>query len=107
MTRRYTYATTLSWGDGMATAEVEVEVSYTVVWGSPETPPAYSHGGLPADPTLVEDIRLELVEGKPRPWGMYDGYIANEDDEFAVVCIEKIEGSEYHLEAMINEAGDE
>jgi len=105
MARRYTYATTLSWGGDEPTAEVDVEVSYTVAWGSAETgrfgaPEGYD----PGSPSEVEDIRLEKVEGKPRPWGMYHGYIANEDDEFATDCIEKIEGSERHLEAMIQEA---
>lgn len=106
-TRRYTYATTLTWGGDEPTAEVEVEVSYTVAWGSPAT----GHYGPPEnyDPGAgdeVEDIRLEKVEGKPRPWGMYYGYIANEDDAFATDCIEKIEGCERHLEAMIQEAAE-
>lgn len=107
MARRYTYACTLSWGGDEPTAEVEVEVSYSVAWGSP----ASGHFGPPEhyDPgagDVVEDVRLETVEGKPRPWGMYYGYIANEDDEFATDCIEKIEGSDRHLEAMINEAAE-
>lgn len=105
MTRRYTYATTLSWGGDEPTAEVEVEVSFSVAWGSPETgrwgPPEHYDCGAPDE---VEDIRLETVEGKPRPWGMYSGYIANEDDEFATECIEKLEGSERHLSEMIREA---
>lgn len=103
---RHTYTTTLSWGGDTPTAEVEVTVSYAVIWGRPETPPAYAHGGLPAEPTEIDDIRLELVEGKPRPWGMYYGYIANEDDEFATDCIEKIESSDWRLEAMILEAAE-
>lgn len=104
MTRRYTYATTLNWGGDTPTAEVEVEVSYVVTWGRAETPPAYGHGGLPADPDEIDDIRLEKVEGKPRPWGMYLGYVANEDDAFATECVEKIEGSEHHLAEMLREA---
>jgi hypothetical protein len=107
VSRRYTYATTLNWGGDTPTAEVEVEVSYTVAWGSPEAgnygPPEHYD---PGSGDLVEDIRLEKVEGKPRPWGMYYGYIANEDDEFATTCIEKIEGSDHHLEAMINRASE-
>lgn len=107
MARRYTYACTLSWGGDEPTAEVEVEVSYSVAWGSS----ASGHFGPPEhyDPgagDVVEDIRLETVEGKPRPWGMYYGYIANEDDQFATDCIEKIEGSDHHLEAMIIEASE-
>jgi len=107
MARRYYYATTLSWGGDVPTAEVEVEVSYTVAWGSPATghfgPPEHYDPGCGSE---VEDIRLETVDGKPRPWGMYSGYVANEDDEFATDCIEKIEASEHHLEAMINEAAE-
>ena len=32
---RYTYATTLSWGGDEPTAEVEVEVSFSIAWGRP------------------------------------------------------------------------
>lgn len=106
MARRYTYVCTLSWGGDEPTAEVEVEVSYTLTPGCPEQGPSYASGGQPAEYPAIDDIRLEKVEGKPRPWGMYSGYIANEDDEFATECIEKIEGSERHLEAMINEASE-
>lgn len=65
MSRRYTYATSLSWGGDEPTAEMEVEVSFGVDWGRPETPPAYSHGGLPADPTEVIDITVETIDGRP------------------------------------------
>lgn len=102
MDRRYTYACTLSWGGDEPTAEVEVEVSYTVAWGSDPSPATND----PGSPTAVEDITLDLVEGKPRPWGMYYGYIPKEDDEFATVCVEMIEGSNSHLETMISEAAE-
>lgn len=99
---RYRYATCLSWGGDIPTAEVEVVVSFGVTWGSPETgrfgpPESYD----PGSPDEVEDIRLELVEGKPRPWGMYSGYVANEDDEFELEVIEKLDG---HHDDMIAEA---
>ena len=105
MTRRYTYSTTLNWGGDTPTAEIEVEVSYSVAWGSPETgrygdPSNYD----PGSGDLVEDIRLEKVEGKPRPWDMGYGFLP--DDDFATDCIEKIEGSDYHLEAMVAEASE-
>lgn len=105
MTQRYNYTASLSWGGDVPTAEVEVTVSFTVVWGSPESgrhgaPENYDPGG----PDEVEDIRLELVEGKPRPWGMYMGYIPNEDDLFAEDVVDKLEGSEWHLAEMIREA---
>lgn len=105
MSSRYTYACTLSWGGDTPTAEVEVEVSYTVAWGSPETgnygpPEDYD----PGSPSVVEDIRLEKVEGKPRPWDMGYGYLS--DDDFAQECIEKIDNSDWRLEEMIREAAE-
>lgn len=65
MSRRYTYATGLSWGD-FPTAELEVEVSYSVDWGSPESgfygpPEDYD----PGSPAIVEDIRVEKIDGLP------------------------------------------
>lgn len=70
MATRYRYATCLSFGtDGDADyCELDVEVSYTVAWGSSGTgrpyfgpPELYDEGS----PDEVEDIRLELVDGKP------------------------------------------
>ena len=100
LSRRYTYATTLSWGGDTPTAEIEVEVSYSVAWGSPETgrwgqPENYD----PGSPDLIEDIKLELAEGKPRPWDMGYGYLP--DDEFEQDCIEKLET---HEDDMLAEA---
>lgn len=105
MARRYTYATCLSWGGDTPTAEVEVEVSYEVTFGQPESgrfgPPEHYDPGSGDE---VSDIRLEKVEGKPRPWGMYNGYIPNEDDAFETEVVEKLENSEAHLAAMVEEA---
>lgn len=69
MTRRYTYATELSFGGDEPTWEGEVEVSFTVEWGSPPTgmsgpPENYD----PGSGTLIEDIRVETIDGKPAPW---------------------------------------
>lgn len=105
MGRRYSYATTLSWGGDTPTAEVDVVVSFAVAEGSPETgrfgpPELYD----PGSPDEVEDIRLELVEGKPRPWGMYSGYVANEDDEFEREVIEKLEDQHADMLAEAVEA---
>lgn len=104
--RRYTYTTTLNWGGDTPTAEIEVEVSYTVAWGSPETgrygPPEHYDPGCG---DMVEDIRLEKVEGKTRPWDMGYGYLP--DADFAADCIEKIEGDRHHHEAMIAEASEQ
>lgn len=102
MAARYRYATCLNWGGDTPTAEVEVVVSFTVAPGTPESgrfgPPENYDPGSPAE---VEDIRLDLVEGKPRPWGMYSGYVANEDDEFEREVIEKLES---HHADMLAEA---
>jgi hypothetical protein len=70
---RHTYTTTLSSGaDGEADyIEMEATFSFEYIPGHPETPPAYDHGGLPADPPEIDDIRLELIDGKPRPWTQF------------------------------------
>ncbi|WP_292038634.1 MULTISPECIES: hypothetical protein [unclassified Brevundimonas] len=64
---RYTYSTCVSFGtDGEADySEIDVTVSYAVLAGRPETPPAYSHGGLPAEDAEIDDIRVEQINGKP------------------------------------------
>ena len=64
MTARYTYACTLAWGGDVPTAEIEVECSYSVAWGSPETgrngpPELYDPGGA----SCVEDIKILTVNG--------------------------------------------
>jgi hypothetical protein len=66
MSRRYTYATCLSWGGDEPTAELEVEVSFSVAWGSPESgrfgpPENYD----PGSGSVVEDIRVEKIDGLP------------------------------------------
>lgn len=103
---RYTYATTLAFstGDVPETDEVEVEVSFTVAWGSPETGrfgPVESYD--PGSASEVEDIKLLTVNGKPRPWGMYSGYVRNEDDEFEADVIDKLEA---HHDDMLREAAE-
>jgi hypothetical protein len=66
MARRYTYGASLSWGGDTPTAELECEVSYTVAWGSPESgrfgrPEDYDPGSA----SVVEDIRVETIDGLP------------------------------------------
>lgn len=103
MAQRFTYTTTLNWGGDTPTAELEVTFSYEVAWGSPETGrfgPVENYDPGAAD--LVEDIRVELVEGKPRPWDMGYGFLS--DDDFATECIEKVEDSERCMEEMVTEA---
>lgn len=45
------------------TFEVEVELTGTYQPGRPETPPAYAHGGLPAEPEMVEDVEAVSLSG--------------------------------------------
>ena len=70
MSTRYRYAACLGFGtDGEADyCEIDVEVSYSVAWGSPGTPtPYFGPAELydPGSPHEVEDIRLETVDGRP------------------------------------------
>jgi hypothetical protein len=44
--------------------DIEVDVDYAVTWGAPETPPAYAHGGLPADPDEIDDVKVLKVDGR-------------------------------------------
>ena len=108
MTKRYTYSTTLSFGtDGEADyAEVDVEVSFTCSPGQPETAPSYAHGGLPAEGPEIDDIRLEKVNGKPRPWGMYDGWIPKEDDDFASTVADIFENTPALMEQLLIEVAE-
>ena len=105
---RYTYSTNIevSSGDDCG-PDFDIVVSFSVIPGEPERGPTYDCGGTPAVDPLIEDIRLETVDGKPRPWGMYDGWIANEDDEFEASIVGIIENSDRHLEAMMAEAAEQ
>lgn len=104
MERRYTYATTLRFGtDGEPDyAEVDVEVSFSVAWGSPESgrfgPPENYDPGCG---DVVEDIKLLTVEGKPRPWGMGYGLIS--DDAFAETVAERLEAEHGDMVASATE----
>ena len=91
MPTRYRYATTLDFGDD----EHEVEVSYTVAWGSPETGAGYMADPYkydPGSPDEVEDLRLELVDGEPGPF----------DQEAEAMVLQDI--GQNHTEAMLQEA---
>lgn len=97
MTRRYTYATTLAYstGDVPETDEVEVEVSFTVAWGSPETgdygPPEHYDPGAPDE---IEDLKLLSVDGVGGPFDQHD--------EAAI--LQTI--AQNHAEAMLEEASE-
>lgn len=105
MSRRYRYTTGLNRGGDTPTWEGDVTVSYSVTPGEPETGPSYACGGTPATGATVDDIKLETVDGKPRPWGMYSGYIADEDNVFEREVVEELEGSDRHIADMLAEAG--
>lgn len=98
---RYRYTTCLSFGDdGEANyCELDVTVSYSVAWGSPGTgrpyfgpPELYDEGS----PDEVEDIRLELVDGKPLT-----------GTEFNEPVLDRFEEDEALREAMLQEAREQ
>lgn len=86
---RHTYATGVSFGGDIPTAELDVELSYSFIPGRAETPPAYDHGGLPAEPAMIEDVEVVTIDGKSRPW---DRHTDHTDDELA--------------DAILNQLGD-
>lgn len=97
---RYTYETGISFGGDTPTAEFEVEVSFKMVWGRPETPPSYSHGGLPADPDELDNVRVEKVDGKPRPWDL----CGVSDDDLQDAILAQIDEADLHTAALEEEA---
>ena len=74
MAKRYTFTTCLSFGtDGEADfCELDVTVSFAFTPGRAAAPPAYDHGGLPADPPEIDDIRVELIDGRPVTAGEWE-----------------------------------
>lgn len=105
MATRYTYTTTIvGTTDAGEPEELEVEVSYAVVWGRPETPPAYDHGGLPADPDEIDDVRLELVNGTKPPHATDEFSQLSVNQEFEAAILQEIAVNERHYFAMIEEA---
>lgn len=65
MAKTYTATLNLSIGGDEPTWEGEATVSYTVVWGAPETGPTYDCGGTPADPDEVNNITVTHIDGVP------------------------------------------
>lgn len=102
MTRRYTYAATLTWGGDIQTGETEVTCSYTVSWGAPAQGPSYASGGQPADPDEIDDIQILTVDGKPWPVEMSYGYQATAQDH-EMLC-EKLLLD--HYDDMLTEAAE-
>jgi hypothetical protein len=88
MTAPYTYTTTLSWGGDEPTAELEVECTYSVAWGSPETGRGYMADPElydPGSPDIVEDIRIVSVNGKPWRVDLVRGFLAKRQDHKMLV----------------------
>ena len=101
--RRYTYATTLTWGGDEPTAELEVVVSFTVAWGAEPSgmfgpPENYDPGS--ADE--IEDIRVVSVDGKPWPVDLSFGFQSPEQDHEMIV-----DRLDDHYEEMIRSAIEE
>lgn len=107
MNRRYTYTAGLNQGRDTPTWEGDCKVSFSVKPGEAETGPTVACGGTPATDATIEDIKLETVDGRPRPWNMYDGNIADEDTEFENWVIDKLEGSAVHIADMLAEAAEQ
>lgn len=69
--------------------ETEVELEVTVhSWGRPPTPPAYSHGGLPAEDPEVEVTDAWLVDDAEPRSSILSSITENELERFAVEFLE-------------------
>ena len=80
-------------------AGLDWEVSYTFTPGAPEAPPAYAHGGLPADPDEVELFDWVILTG---------GDPLNADELFAALSPSEARGIENKLyEAICEKENDE
>ena len=101
--RKFTMDTWLLFEVGQSTQiEVACRVEFTYSPGQPETPPAYSHGGLPADPPECEITNITAAfEGgifEALPGRMVD--MAAEDSELINQCCD------YAAEAMADEKAE-
>lgn len=77
MATQYTYATTLTYSTGAVPEvdEVEVEVTFTVAWGSPETGAGYMADPYkydPGSPDEIEDLTLRSIDGIGGPFDQHD-----------------------------------
>lgn len=109
MANRYTYAATLPYSTGAVPEvdEMDVEVSFTVAWGSAGTgrpyfgaPENYDEGS----PDEVEDLRLVSVNGTSAPDAL-DAFGAGEvNQDFEAAILQQITQS--HTQAMLEVARD-
>jgi hypothetical protein len=103
VTRRYRYETTIPFGceGGSPVITLDVRVTHTVAWGSPESgrwgpPEDYD----PGSPDIVEDVRVETIAGKPRPWSVLPTL---SDDALAEMIIRHLEAQH---DDMLHEAAE-
>lgn len=100
MRSRYSHATCVNFGGDTPTAELEVEFSYSVAWGAPESgrygpPEDYDPGAGDG----VEGLKVEKVDGKASGWSH-----TISDAQVAAIIIDRIETDDAALERMIIEA---
>lgn len=99
MARRFTYETTLAFGNYKSDEfrELDVKASYAVAWGSPELgrwgpPENYDPGSA----SIVEDVRVEAVEGYSAVGPQFAAEIVqkleSEHDEMILAASERLEG---------------
>ena len=97
MAKRYTFTTCLSFGtDGEADfCELDVTVSFAFTPGRAAAPPAYDNGGLPADPPEIDDIQVELIDGRPVTTGdgetidaILDQFATGDFDDLLIEVVE-------------------
>lgn len=104
--RTFIYETTIAFGaDGDPRyCEMDVKVSYAVVWGSPERgnfgpPESYD----PGSPDEIEDVTVLEIDGRPKPWDLSLGFASNEEVEAAIIA--RVALPE-HVERMLELAVD-
>ena len=71
---------------------VEIEIEYNYTKGRPEVGPAYSHGGLPADPPEVEVTKFTVIS--PQYESLHEALREVIEDEIAEH--EEGSGPDYH-----------
>lgn len=90
---RYTHHACFAFGtDGEADyCEIDAKVSFIVIPGRPETPPAYDHGGLPAEAPEIDDVRVEAVNDKP---------VMASDQDTCDAILDQIDGVAFYADMM-------
>ena len=100
MKTHHTHTLSLSLGGDVPTWEGEATVSYSVSWGAPERGPAYDHGGLPADPDEIDDVRVTHIDGAAVAEGLFG-------EMMAATLEDLISESDILLSELLSAAADE